>query len=98
MNTPNSSDIQAAIAQARGLVNKARKTLIDAEQFFAEQGLDEETCLRELRRLGGEEAVTKAKAEVEATLRAVEEEVQRNKVAGKAKPIARRVAIRGNRI
>ena len=98
MSKSDLSDIKAAIAQARNLVDKARETLGNANRFFAEQGFDEEKCLQELRRLGGEAAVTKAQADVEEKLRAVEDEVQRNKAPGKTKPIGRRVALRGSRI
>src|SRR5687768_1085341 len=98
MSKSDLSDIKAAIAQARKLVDKARETLGNANRFLAEQGFDEEKCLQELRRLGGEEAVKKAQADVEEKLRAIEDEVQRNKAPGKAKPIGRRVALRGGRI
>lgn len=98
MSKSDAPDIKAAIAQARDLVAKAQETLGNANRFFAEHGLDEEKCLQELRRLGGEDAVKKAQAEVEAQLRAIEEEVQRNKAPGKVKPIARRLALRGGRI
>ncbi len=98
MSKSDLSDIKAAIAQARNLVEKARETLGNANRFFAEQGFDEEKCLQELRRRGGEDAVKKAQADIDEKLRAIEDEVQRNKAPGKAKPIGRRVALRGGRI
>jgi hypothetical protein len=98
MSKSDLSDIKAAIAQARNLVDKARETLGNANRFFAEQGFDEEKCLQELRRLGGEDAVKEAQADIDEKLRAIEDEVQRNKAPGKAKPIGRRVALRGSRI
>lgn len=98
MSKSDLPDIKAAIAQARNLVAKARETLSNADRFFAEQGFDEEKCLQELRRLGGEEAVKKAQAEVEEKLRAIEDEVQRNRAPGTTKPVVRRVALRGGRI
>ncbi|VTU27138.1 hypothetical protein H4CHR_01934 [Variovorax sp. PBS-H4] len=98
MSQPDFPDIKAAIDQARKLVAKAQETLGKADRFFAEQGFDEEKCLQELRRLGGEDAVQKARAEVDEQLRAIEDEVQRHKAPGKTRPVVRRVALRGGRI
>ncbi|MDR6536931.1 hypothetical protein [Variovorax soli] len=98
MNTPNLSEIKTTIAQARRVADQARQMLRDADRFFAEQGFDEETCLRELRRLGGENAVRKVQADIEKTLRSIEDEIQRNSALAKSSPIARRVAFRRNRL
>lgn len=98
MSKSDFPEIKAAIDQARNLVAKAQDTLSKANRFFAEQGFDEETCLQELRRLGGENAVKEAQAAVDEKLRAIQDEIQRNRAPGKAKPIARRVALRGSRI
>jgi len=96
MNKPDSQDIDAAIAQARTLVAKARQVVGETERYLAERGFTRESCLEDLRRLGGEAAVRKAEAEVEEKLREIEDEVQRSRsVSPTAKPIIRRLARRG---
>lgn len=98
MKRHDARDIEATIAQARSLVADARKTLGEAQRYFAANGIDAERCLAEIRQLGGAAAVREAQAEVEATLRSIDDEIQRSKVQPRTSSVARRVALRDRRI
>ena len=88
-------DIDEVIAQARKLVAQARKTMEESQRQLARLGFDSDSCVEELRRIGGEAAVQEAQAQVDEALRAIEDEDQRvRKASTVSKPVMKRLARR----
>jgi len=92
-------EVEEVIAQGREVVERSRRMVQEWEEYFAKRGITRESCLAELRRLGGDAAVEAVEREIQETLRKADEEVAlERRRSGSGARTAQRVALRGGRI
>ncbi|KWT92109.1 MULTISPECIES: hypothetical protein [unclassified Variovorax] len=83
--------------RAQELAMQAQETLSTYHRLLEERGVTPDSCLAELRRVGGEAAVDKARREAEETLRAMDERIEREVMHAPAsnRPLSRHMVRRG---
>ena len=83
--------------KARELAMQAQETLRTYHCLLEEHGMTPDSCLAELRRVGGEAAVEKVRREAEETLRVLDERIEREvmHMPASSRPLSRRVVRHG---
>lgn len=97
MDQHDRGDTASLPEKAQELVMQARETLRTYHRLLEERGMTPDSCLAELRRVGGEAAVEKVRREADETLRALDERTQRElmHMPASSRPLSRHMARRG---
>jgi hypothetical protein len=82
---------------AKELAMQAQEALRTHRRLLEERGITPDSCLAEVRRLGGEAAVEKVRREAKESLRALDERVQREvmHLPASSRPMSRHMVRRG---
>ena len=97
MDQHGRGDIATLSGKTQELAMQAQEALRAHHRLLEERGITPDSCLAEVRRVGGEAAVEKVRREAEETLRALDERVEREvmHLPASSRPMSRHMVRRG---
>lgn len=99
MNNRSTDHIEEVIANGKRLVQEAREVLAETDRFYAEHNINPADSLEYVRKHLGDKAVEEIQTQVAATIRSIEEDLDRNRLhRTKTRPAGQRLRMRPNRI